>query len=336
MTNRERVIAAINFQKPDFVPYHLRFTKPAHDKVVAYTGDPEYKFHINRHLKITSLHKPFIRIDETRIKDEFGAVRNNEGTADDGGVGVLDGVILKEPEDLDTYEFPPIDEAWIRSRAEKLSKSDPDNFRVLAIEVILFERAWSLRGMENFLCDMILEPDFAHALLDKITDWILGVLDIALEYEFDCVYFQDDWGQQKGLIMGPELWRTYIKPRFAKIADKIHAAGKYVAHHSCGDLRDIMGELHETGIDIYQTFQPEIYGLEYAKVLRESHVAIWGGISTQRDLPFKTAEEMEAITRELLAAFPEGGLIAAPTHDLYGDARPENIVAMTNVLMNQK
>ena len=85
---------------------------------------------------------------------------------------------------------------------------------------------------------------------------------------------------------------------------------------------------------MYNTFQPEIYGYDYAKKI-DGRITIWGGISTQRDLPVKTPDEIRAVTRELLAAFPHGGLVAAPTHDIPGDARPENIEAMLDVLEHQ-
>ena len=115
---------------------------------------------------------------------------------------------------------------------------------------------------------------------------------------------------------------------------RAHKAGKYVVQHSCGDIREIMDELHEIGLNMYQTFQPEIYGYDYARKLK-GRITIWGGISTQRDLPVKTPDEIRAVTHEILKAFPHGGLVAAPTHDVPGDVPPENILAMLNVLENQ-
>ena len=257
MTNKERVIAAINFKKPDCTPHNIDFTLPMYDIMVKHTGNPNYKDTINNHMTVCLLVKPDEEIKPGYFKDEFGVVWNRSGA--DKDIGVIDSVLLEDPEDLDTYEFPPIDEAFIRSKLEELEESNDDNFKVAAIGFSLFERAWTLRGMENLLCDMIIEPDFVHELFDKITDRLMKILDIALEYDFDCFHFGDDWGQEKGLIMGPIAWRTFIKPRLAKLYDRVHKAGKYVSQHSCGDLRDVMDDLHEIGLNIYQTFQPEIY-----------------------------------------------------------------------------
>ena len=169
---------------------------------------------------------------------------------------------------------------------------------------------------------------------EMITRRNLQVLDIALEYDIDGFYFGDDWGQQKGLIMGPECWRRFIKPYLARMYARVHEAGKYVVQHSCGDIREIIDDLYEIGLNMYQTFQPEIYGYDYSRVLR-GKIAIWGGVSTQRDLPVKTPEEVAQVTRELLAAFPEGGLVAGPTHAVPGDVPPENLLAMLAVLEHQ-
>lgn len=328
MTKRERVLAALQFQKTGAVPYHISFTQPMLEKMIAHTGDSDYLAGLNNHIAFVELVKPFEEIRPDFFRDEYGVVWNRTVDKD---IGVVDQILLEDPEDLDNFEFPIVDEAMIRSQLETMLAEAGDRFRMAAIGFSLFERAWTLRGMENLLCDMIVEPEFVHGLMEKILDRNLQILDIALEYDIDCFHFGDDWGQQKGLIMGPTHWRTFIKPYLARMYDRVHRAGKYVSQHSCGDLRDILEDLHEIGMNIYQTFQPEIYGYGYSEKLR-GKITIWGGVSTQRDLPEKSPEEIRAVTRELLAAFPSGGLIAAPTHAVPGDVPPENIIAMLAVL----
>lgn len=333
MTNRERVIAALNFVQPDYIPYQVSFTGQMHQKMVSHTGDPTYRRTINNHITTVYLDHPQVEIRPEFFRDEFGVIWNRTGV--DKDIGVIDTILLEDSDELDAFDLPPVDEAFIRARMETLANSDPNNFRVACIGFLLFERGWTLRGMENLLCDMIAEPDFVHKLFDRITDRVMQILDIALEYDFDCFHFGDDWGQQKGLIMGPVAWRTFIKPRIARLYARIHAAGKYVSQHSCGDLREVMDDLAEIGLDIYQTFQPEIYGFDYAEKL-QGKITVWGGVSTQRDLPSRTPDEICAITRELLQAFPCGGLIASPTHAIPGDVPPENVEAMLSVFKTQR
>lgn len=332
MTNKERVLAAIHFRDPEYTPHFVDFTTQMYEKMVAYTGDPNYIKTVNNHVTMTILNAPQVEIRPGFFRDEFGVIWNKTGA--DKDIGVIDNILLQEPEDLETFQFPSVDEPRIRAQLQELQDSDPNNFRIAAIGFTIFERAWTLRGMEDLLCDMILNPEFVNALLDKITENLMQILDIALEYDFDCFHFGDDWGQQRGLIMGPQAWRTYIKPRMAKLYAKVHEAGKYVSQHSCGDLRDVMEDLHEIGLNIYQTFQPEIYGYDYAQKLY-GKITVWGGLSTQQALPCKTPAQIKEILADMMAHFPHGGLIAAPTHSVPGDVPPENILAMMEVFQNQ-
>jgi len=333
MTNRDRVLTALIFEKPDYTPHCVAFTWQMYQKMIAHTGNPHYYATLNNHIASVDVGKPEKEIRPLFFEDEFGVVWNKSGA--DRDIGVVDFYQLKETEDLNSFQLPPVDEAHIREQMETLMRDKGDNFSMASIGFSMFERAWTLRGMENLLCDMITEPEFVEELLEKITRRILKILDIMLEYDVDSIYFGDDWGQQKGLIMGRPHWVRFIKPCMARLYGRVHQAGKYVAQHSCGDIRDIMDDLHEIGLNMYNTFQPEIYGYDYAKKIH-GKISIWGGISTQRDLPYKTPDEIRAVTRELLAAFPHGGLVAAPTHAVPGDVPPENILAMMDVLQGQK
>lgn len=332
MTRRERVLCALRFEKPDYTPYHVSFTQQMAQKMVDFTGNADFVQQLDNHIVSCDLIKPQIEIKPEFFMDEYGVVWNKSGA--DKDIGVVDHPPLADADDLSDFIVPPVDEPFIRSCMEDLARNAGDRFRVPSIGFSLFERAWTLRGMENLLCDMITDPDFVHALLEKITQRNLEIMEIALEYDIDGFYFGDDWGQQKGLIMGPTYWRTFIKPYLSRLYARAHAANKYVVQHSCGDIREIMEDLYEIGLNVYQTFQPEIYGYDYAKQIF-GKITIWGGVSTQRDLPFKTPEEIRSVTRELLRAFPHGGLIAAPTHAVPGDVPPENLLAMLDELAHQ-
>ncbi len=332
MTKRERVIAAIRFEAPSPIPYHVNFTAQMLDKMIRHTGNAHFLDTLDNAFAFSFLIKPEQEIAPEFFRDEFGVVWNKSGV--DKDIGVVDAYLLTDTDDLSGYALPPVDRAYVRGQVEALIGARGNRFVMPAIGFSLFERAWTLRGMENLLCDMIAEPDFVHALMQKITARNLEIIDIALEYDIDGFHFGDDWGQQQGLIMGPNYWRAFIKPYLAQLYARVRNAGKYVSQHSCGDIRLIMDDLFEIGLNVYQTFQPEIYGLDYARTLR-NRVAIWGGISTQQALPVKTPAEIRQITRELLEAFPHGGLIAAPTHDIPGDVPPENVLAMLDVLDHQ-
>ncbi len=328
MTNRERVCRAIRFDNPDYAPYQVDYTKNMFDRMVEYTGGTDFNKGVN-HISSAYLIKPQIALGDERYKDEFGVIWNKSGV--DKDIGVIEGALISDPEDIDSFELPEVDEAYIRSSMEWLMKSAGDNFRMASIGFSLFERAWTLCGMEDLLCYMISDPEFVHALMEKICTRNLKIVDIALEYDIDAFYFGDDWGQQKGLIMGPDCWREFIKPYLARMYSRVRDAGKFVVQHSCGDIREIMDDVIECGLNVYNTFQPEIYTRDYVKTLY-GRLTIYGGISTQQELPTCTADEIYEITRDWISRFPDGGLICAPTHAIPGDVPPENVLAMIRAM----
>jgi len=187
--------------------------------------------------------------------------------------------------------------------------------------------------MENALMDMLLEETFTFELYDKIYEHHMEVLENILSYDFEAVYFGDDWGQQNGLIMGPDLWKKYIKQPMKEMFDKIKSNGKKIILHSCGDLRTIMDDLVDIGLDVYNTVQPEIYDLKELKNKYGNHLTFYGGISTQQFLPYATAQDTYTMSKETLKIMSKGGgYIFSPTHSVTDDIPVNNIDAMIHAV----
>ncbi len=335
MTRRDRVLQAIRHQETDTVPYNVGLTQQARDRLLRFTGDSGYVERIGNHLEIV-YYDGYLQELAHRAgywQDHFGVVWNRNGA--DKDIGAIEGLVLQTPS-LTGYRFPLLDEARIRHEYATAVAQAGDRCLIGAIGFSMFERAWTLRGMENLLIEMLTESHFVHELLDAICEHDLRIVDIALEYPIDGFHFGDDWGQQRGLIMGPRLWRTFIKPRMARMYERVKRAGRFVSQHSCGDIHQLFPELIEIGLDVYQTFQPEIYDIHQVKRQYGQDLTFWGGISTQRVLPWCSPEEVRSITRETMRTMAlGGGYIAAPTHDIPGDVPAENIVAMVNMMQNQ-
>lgn len=335
MTNRERIIQTINHKETDFIPFQVDFTHQEYEKVAQYLNDRDFNKQINNHISGVYYDGWAVEMpgQSGYFKDDFGVVWNRTGA--DKDIGVIDGFVLKEAS-MDGYSFPEPNFDELRAQFDALFKNHKDNFKFGYIGFSMFERAWSLRGMENLLMDMILEPDFVNQLLDAIADFNLRIIELALEYDVDGFMFGDDWGQQSGLIMGPKLWRKFIKPRQARMYARIKKEGKYVFQHSCGDIHEIFPDLIDIGLNVYQTFQPEIYDIRKIKAEFGDRLTFWGGISTQRLLPFASPEEVQRTVRETFGIMRKnGGYIAGPTHAIPGDVPPENVIAMLEVFNNQ-
>lgn len=341
MTRRERVIAALNHQKTDFVPYHIDFTQEAYDKMVKYTGNADFYETIGGHLFIGGVGS-FRQVEGKKDiwQDEFGVEWNREKDKD---IGVVEHPILSDdkiaPDGSYEYTFPKIEEEKIRGSIEWILQNAQDRFTGFGIGFSLFERAWTLRGMENLLCDMIVNPDFVHKLLSGICSYNEKIIAIINEYDaLDCVYFGDDWGQQKGQIMGQTHWREFIKPYLRRMYKAAKAKGKFIFQHSCGDIEALYPDLIELGLDVHNTFQPEIYDIEKIKRMFGDKLSFWGGISTQCVLAHGTPDDVEKETVRLIRVMGKeyGGYIAAPTHGVPRDVPCENLLRMLEVFQHQE
>ena len=255
MTKREIIKAVLNHEKPPYVPWSFKFTKEPKEMLEEYFKSDDLDITLGNHiLNLGSDIGFFDEVEKDHFKDVFGVVWDR--TVDkDIGMPVED--IIKEPT-IEGLVFPnPHDPRFFANIEPEIEKK-PDLFRVFQIGFSLYERAWSMRGMENLLMDFYLYPEFVKELFEKIADYNIAQIDKALEYDIDAVYFGDDWGQQHGLIMGAELWNEFMLPQIKRMYKRVKDAGKYVMIHSCGDVDELFPALVDAGLNCFNPFQPEV------------------------------------------------------------------------------
>jgi uroporphyrinogen decarboxylase len=189
--------------------------------------------------------------------------------------------------------------------------------------------------MENLMMDFLDHPDFVHELLDTIVEWNIAQVQRALEHDIDCVYFGDDWGQQRGLQMGPATWREFIGPAAAKMYRVVRDAGRYVMIHSCGDVDELFDDLIGMGINCFNPFQPEVMDVAALIDQYRGRLAFFGGLSTQRTLPYGSPDDVRVETERLLSLGARGGYILAPAHDVPKDVPLENMLAFIEAAHQQ-
>ncbi|MCK4829069.1 uroporphyrinogen decarboxylase [bacterium] len=334
MNNKQRVLDSLNHRQPDKVPFHIGFTVKAHEKMIDYFGDPDFTSRIDNCICMLSTEKDSTGSQMTADiwEDEFGVKWDRSVDKD---IGVVCNCMIT-PDNIDDYEFPdPDDQSRYRAYGKAI-EGNCDRFVMAAIGFSLFERAWTLAGMENILMGMISDPDFVHKLFDRILQHNMRIIENACNYELDAMHFGDDWGQQTGLIMGPRLWREYVKPCIKQMVQLTRSKGKHVSIHSCGKIDEIIPDLIEIGLDIYNPFQPEVMDVFEIKTNYGNSLTFWGGISTQKTLPYGTVRETKDEVRRLLDQIGvNGGYIAAPAHGIPGDAKPANVAAMIEILNGQ-
>ncbi len=334
MTRRDIVTMAVRGESPPYVPWHCDFTVEPRAALVEYFGTDDIDGAIDNHLVQLSNPVGFYEPLGNDLYRDFFGVRWNRAV--DKDIGMVEGEVLPEPT-LADYTFPdPHDPRFFEDIPAKLARH-PDSFRVFCIGFSLFERAWTLRGMEKLMMDFYEHPGFVHQLLDAIADFNVALATKALrDFDIDAIYFGDDWGQQQGLIMGPRLWREFLKPRLARMYAVAKEAGKFQFIHSCGDVDELFDDLVEIGLDCFNPFQPEVMNVHELLPRYRGRLAFHGGLSTQRTLPHGTPSEVRAETRELLELGRQGSYIFAPAHAVEGDAPLENILAFIDELQAQR
>jgi len=229
--------------------------------------------------------------------------------------------------DPDWWDFSPV-----RSVIRDLNRDTPHHIRFRMGTV--FELAWQLRGMENFLADMAGEPEIPRYMMERITDIIVEVtrrlLDAAGD-DLDMVYFYDDIAANTNLIMSRPMWQTFIRPCHQRLIDLARRYHKQVMYHSDGALRPVIGDLIEMGVEVLNPIQPGVAGMDAAGLKRDfgTRLGFHGGVDIVGVLPKGSPEEVRLATRRLVADLgQEGGYILASSHHIQADTPLENIFAL--------
>ena len=208
-----------------------------------------------------------------------------------------------------------------------------DKYFLVRIYGSHFEKAYFSRGIENFLVDMVGEPEQTRKLLNKIIEKNLVMLENFLAIpEIDGVLLGSDWGSQLDLLMSPDVWQEMIRPGEQREYDLIHSYGKDVWVHSCGNIERIIPSLVEMKLDVLNPIQPE--AMDIAKLKRQygDKLTFWGGISTQQTLPYGTPDAVRNEARGIRELMSQnGGYIFSPAQSIQADVPVENLLALLEV-----
>ena len=331
LSKRERVRQALAHRQPDSVPWQIDMTSEVVAALVKHTGDEAFEARMGNHL---ARHEDdyAVEIEPGFWRDQFGVIWNRTVDAD---IGVVDHLQLVDPE-LSSYRFPAPNLARNTAAYQQMALAYPDRFRYVWIGWGLFERSWTLRGMENLMTDMVLHPAFVDDLMDGVLAYQLQVIDHAAQSDLDGIGFGDDWSDQRGLMMGSRLWRRFIKPRLKVLFERVREADKVVLLHSCGAMQEVFPDLIDMGLDVFNTLQPEVMDVDWCKQEYGRDLSFYGGISTQQVLPWASPSEVEHTVRRMMARLGQGGgYIVAPTHDIPRDVPAENVLAFVRAVQAQ-
>ena len=331
MNLRDRVLAALDFEEVRPLPYTLPIEADVAARLDAHYGDPAWRARVEDHVAVVGIAELGVVEDAAPFyTDPFGAVWRSDRRPHH-----LERPALPAPS-LAGFTWPTVDALWDEAalRAQIDAAWAEGKFVVASTGFGIFERSWTLRGFENAMMDMLLHPDFYAALLDGILDFHLQLVERLGVLPVDGILLSDDWGDQRGVAMGPELWRTFIKPRARQFFAAVHAHEKWAFQHCCGSIFEILPEVIEIGLDVLESLQPEAMDVYEIKRRYGRDLRLWGGLGTQQLLPFGTPAEIRAEVarlREELGA--GGGYILAPAKPLMPEVPTENAVAAVEAFL---
>jgi uroporphyrinogen-III decarboxylase len=236
---------------------------------------------------------------------------------------------LEDLRSWSSYEFPDPDEQEHLRRQYRefelgVREYGETHAIVGGVTCTILEGAEMLRGMSALLMDMHENEDFVHELFDRLMHYHLRIGRRLIELGVDIICIGDDAGTQRGMLLSPETWRRYLKPRYDVLFRQWRKARSdiIIAFHSDGDVEPVVGDLVEIGLDVLNPVQPGCMDDRRLKREYGDTLTFWGGINVQKTIPFGAAAEVVAEVRDRIETFGrDGGFIISPAHNVQPNVR---------------
>jgi uroporphyrinogen decarboxylase len=360
MTHRGRILAALSHQVPDRCPLYASFTPEFAIRVREALGIHQGSHH-NPHgggntyqleraldfdMLLTSVGwansyyaNEAYNPGKDSYVDEWGITWKNTPYTTrfgDGFYTEMVGCPLADDARVAGYRAPDPDRPELYTESERMIRQFKDQYWIVGATVTtIFETAWALRGYERLLTDFVAEPDLAEAVLDIPFRYHLRAAERLVRMGVDMIWLGDDVGGQNTMIMSPDTWRRFLKPRMARFISTIKAINPAlkVAYHSDGWFADIIGELIEIGVDVLNPIQTRSMDPVALKKDFGDRLCFWGSIDEQHTLPFGSPADVRAeVSARLETLGRGGGLILAPSQHVQLDTPVENFLALVEAV----
>ncbi|MBC8233122.1 hypothetical protein H8E77_26550 [bacterium] len=329
MTPRERILAAIEFTGPDRCPIHHYIFPGAiwrHGQALLDIAEKYPDDFGNANIQANT--RPLEAGQDTQDIIEW---RDGWGTVWRRLRSYTSGEVLRPAiPDWDAwrnYEFPPHPgDDHYENFAAQVKQRHPQEF-VMGSGGGFFQHMQHLRGPSNYFEDLAEDNEGVHELADRMVEYNLYSIHRYIKAGVDCISFGDDWGAQDRLLIHPDMWRCFFKPRYARMFAAARDAGVHVWFHTDGWILEIIDDLIEIGVTVLNP-QHACMGTQRVGEIAGGRVCIRTDIDRQWVIPYGTPEEVVAAVKEAIAAFGcfNGGVL------LHGEIGPdvplENIEAL--------
>ena len=216
---------------------------------------------------------------------------------------------------LESYKVPNPADLFdgLDDEIAQMKKAKEEGLLIVSgISYFLFERAWALMGLENFLCAMIEEPELCHELLHKVAIYAKGAFARMLELGVDMIGFSEDLGTQRALAFSPAHFEEFFLPQYKYIFEDILREGKIINFHSCGCVESIVHHLADINVTILNPVQSRANDLAAVKKATFGKMALNGAVDSHLLLTGTVQEVRDETARVIEILKPGGGYICAP------------------------
>ncbi len=344
MTSRERVLAVLNKQIPDRCPVDFWAVDEVIEKLLKhfnFNSEDEILDHFEVDMQFISpdeMGEQRVMSDGTYF-DKMGVHRkkvvNEFCTYEEYASSPLG--YVEDVDDFASYEYwpNPNDYDW-EGYASKIG--DRHKKRMIKLYMGgLFEFAWALRGYEQFMIDMVCDPEIAHFIMDKICTFWCDYFELAMKHAgdlIDIVYTYDDIAMQSTLLMSQDMLEEFIFPYHRRMNKVIKSYNKPIIYHSCGSVRQVIKKLSDLPIDILNPLQPLAANMDFEEIKEEhgEYLMFHGGICIQHTLPKGTPQDVRDAVKKAIAILGKGGgYIMTSAHYIQNDTPIENIKALYEI-----
>ncbi len=296
------MIAALRFQHPDRIPVDMwihRATQLKYGKDLDALLE-QYPLDIVRLFGPTDRNFYPEMSDPGDITDAWGSTWRVLRQGINGEVKVP---AIQDVSTIHSYH-PPVE--WLEREWErhndlidqKIAAGRRNNRFILGGYIELFQRMQFIRGTENLLYDLAGEPEQAAILRDKVLNYFKTYLQYWLRKDVDAIYFSDDWGTQRALLVSPKMWKALFKPAYREIMDIVKGSGKFIFYHTCGHVLGLYPEFIDLGIDAINS-QLHCMGVEQVAEQFAGKITFWGEMDRQNLLPYGTPQEIYRTAAEM-------------------------------------
>lgn len=327
MTSKERVRKALAFEATDRPPFSSTYTPEIAKKLREIVGNEEFDLGVamgNDMVKSTvGFETSYDASPDSEYICKWGCTWRNVSNETGQYTEIIKHPLEGDKSLIETYKISdPYEESQYDDCRKKIELYGQEKWIIGSCQCSIFEAAWYLRGMENFMMDMALDEVYTKKLIDMVSEFPMVAAKKFIELGVDMVWFGDDVASQNGMMMSLDMWRKYFKPVYKKLFALCKSLNPNIkiAYHSCGNVETIIPDLIEIGLDVLNPIQP--LSMEPA-MLKEKYgqkLTLFGGLDVQLILPTKTPEEVALETRRLKEVCGKGGgYILNPAHHIQSD-----------------